>query len=482
MGNLMGVIYTLILILGCMAAAYLVSRKSAETARKIVHIGVAHWYFIYVHCFTSPYPALAGLAAFALINGGLNLSGGLARLLGQKSTRRNWGLVWYPISFFVMVVLCAFGIGDRVALGCAMLGMGWGDGLAALLGSRFGKRQLYGGKTRLGFCVMFAVTGTIALSFTGSLPLALLCALTAAMLELITPFGLDNISVPLGIYAAAAILRTRCDVLDGLVFGLSCNLSLLALALIFAVLALAAYWLKLLTAPGAMAAFLMGMAVTAGLNWQGVTLLALFFVTSNILGTLCCRMQHTPDEVAEQKSGQRDQLQVAANGLAASVAAVAALLTGSETAVIVFGAALAEATADTWAGEIGRLSGRAPVSLLTGKPVPRGISGGVTVLGTAAGAAACVFIAVIWAIFRRGPGAPIVALCGFFGCLFDSLLGDRAQALYVTPDGSYTERSSSPDGTPYVLQRGRVWIDNDTVNLFSNAFSAFLALILAQFI
>jgi uncharacterized membrane protein len=65
-------------------------------------------------------------------------------------------------------------------------------------------------------------------------------------------------------------------------------------------------------------------------------------------------------------------------------------------AIVMFGAATAEAASDTWAGEIGRLSKKPPVSLKTGKAVSRGVSGGVTLLGYGGGLLGAAFIAVFW--------------------------------------------------------------------------------------
>jgi len=480
MENLPGVLYTLLLIVGCGALGVLAAKRSPEIARKIVHIGVAHWYFVYVFCFTSPIPALAGLAAFACINGALNVSGGLSRLFRQDSTKRNWGLVWYPVALFVLVLPETRGVGDRCALGCAMLGMGWGDGLAALIGTRYGRRRLPGGKSLTGFCVMFSVVAVICAVFTGNLPAALFCALFAAVLELVTPLGLDNLSVPFGIYAAVTVLQNHPEALDGLVFGLPGLWSLLCLVLLFALSAFLARRLHLLTTAGAMTAFLMGIAVTAGFGWTGLALFLFFFVSSNALGKLRAKLQRRGDEVAEQKGGARDEFQVAANGLLASLAAIWMLFDSGTLPAVLFGAVLAEATADTWAGELGRLSAKAPRSLLTGKTVPRGISGGVTGLGTASGALGCIAIAALWRLCfpaaRSLENAALVCISGFLGCLADSLLGGSLQALYRdSKTGQFTERPFAADGSENTPVRGLRRLNNDGVNFFSNLLSAVFA-------
>lgn len=130
--------------------------------------------------------------------------------------------------------------------------------------------------------------------------------------------------------------------------------------------------------------------------------------------------------------GQRKARQVLANG---GVAALAALL-GSWAA---FAGAIAAATADTWASEIGRHSRTLPRLITNGATVPAGTDGGITLLGTVGGLAGAAFIAGLAFVFE--PLAPLaVAVAGVFGMFLDSLLGATLQGAFR-------------------------WLDNDAVNL-----------------
>jgi uncharacterized membrane protein len=60
----------------------------------------------------------------------------------------------------------------------------------------------------------------------------------------------------------------------------------------------------------------------------------------------------------------------------------------------------------------------------------------------------------------------LVACAGLLGAFADSVAGASVQALYQHPvTHEVTERAASAAG-PHRLVRGRVWIDNDRVNLF----------------
>jgi phytol kinase len=85
--------------------------------------------------------------------------------------------------------------------------MGYGDGMAALIGKRYGKRKfmiLGSEKSLEGSLTMFIVsffTTYIVLSFSpvpGILIYSILIAFFASIVEAITPHGFDNLTVPLG--------------------------------------------------------------------------------------------------------------------------------------------------------------------------------------------------------------------------------------------------------------------------------------------
>jgi phytol kinase len=148
----------------------------------------------------------------------LNVSGGLKTVMGQEDKKRNWGLVQYPVSIIILIVLKMLGVGDSVALGCAILGMGYGDGLASIFGRALKSRKISekNPKTLAGCITMFVVTFIVIVlmkrfignvtAASGLIPVALLGALAATLVEAFTPFGLDNISVPVVIYLIAGLL------------------------------------------------------------------------------------------------------------------------------------------------------------------------------------------------------------------------------------------------------------------------------------
>ena len=225
-GDIWGLLLSVALILSCLITSFLVARHGRkafgdlcpEIARKIVHIGVSNWFFIYCHVFESDLWPIIGLAGFAVINAVMNMSGGLHVLMGQESTKRNWGLVQYPISIIILIMLRHFGVGDMVCVGCGVLGMGYGDGLASIIGMKVRSKNLPGKsrKTVAGSitmaCITFVVVFLLNIFYKQGVEMAtlvlvsLLAGLCASFVEAYTPFGLDNISVPLTIYLIAGLI------------------------------------------------------------------------------------------------------------------------------------------------------------------------------------------------------------------------------------------------------------------------------------
>ena len=273
--------------------------------------------------------------------------------------------------------------------------------------------------------------------------------------------------------------------LDNALFSLPWPFPLLIILASMAVIAVLAYAKRTLDLGGTLSAYLLGAITLWILRFGGFLLLVVFFISCNIVGKVSesIRKQRRTVEVGEKKGHRRDAMQVMANGLMAVIAALIWFFGARDQALIMFGAALAESTGDTFAGEIGRLSRRTPVSIRTLKQVTPGVSGGVTVLGILAAFLSSAFISLLWYVFFSDagygvtfPGALLVCLLGFAGTIVDSYLGATVQALYYDPESKALTEKEEVDGRKLELSRGIRWVDNDMVNLISNVFSAVFAL------
>ena len=246
--------------------------------------------------------------------------------------------------------------------------------------------------------------------------------------------------------------------------------------LLSTVLAALALWRGALTPGGTALAWALCVAVTA---LGGGTAFAVLAVTL-LLTAAADRFaggRADPNGV-RRKSGSRDVFRVACNVGVAAAAMLAFGLTHQSMFRAAFCAVMAESLADSLASKLGPLSRSSPRDVCTRKPVPTGLSGGVTLIGTLAELfGAAVVAAVSAAGYRSLRLFFVVGAAGFLGAVFDSVLGSCAQIKYrCTVCGMVTERTAHC-GQPAERLRGIRWMTNDAVNLLSNAFALALALL-----
>lgn len=256
-------------------------------------------------------------------------------------------------------------------------------------------------------------------------------------------------------------------------------------------LAAAALARRSLTPVGALAGVAVGAGIWIAGGLAAWSLLALFFVSSTLLSRVG-RDAKEETQALTGKGARRDALQVLANGGPALLSALAWLATREPVFRVGMAAALAAANADTWASEIGLLSSRQPVSIMGFRPVPRGRSGGVTLLGLVASLAGAALIGAAyglscrlasWCLLPAASGALLVWGCGFLGSVVDSLLGATVQARYRdAATAQYSERRLGPSGEANALAGGLRIMTNDGVNFASGLAVAALAPLLAALV
>jgi uncharacterized protein (TIGR00297 family) len=257
-------------------------------------------------------------------------------------------------------------------------------------------------------------------------------------------------------------------------------------------IALLAYWKRSLSLSGAIAACILGTVMygLGSLAWFG-TLIA-FFISSTALS----KMKHHRKSAAESgyaKGGRRDAGQVAANGGLGLLLCTASAIWPDPIWWTIFIGVMATVNSDTWATEIGGLSRSLPRSIMTGKRVPSGTSGGITWMGIAASAAGGLFIGTAAWIFIRispltemqwngmGMFIPLLItglLAGLIGSLTDSWLGATVQVMYrCNICGKEIEKPRHCD-VDAIRIRGISWMSNDAVNAVSSAIGGIAAAML----
>jgi uncharacterized protein (TIGR00297 family) len=234
-----------------------------------------------------------------------------------------------------------------------------------------------------------------------------------------------------------------------------------------------------LTTAGAAWAVVLGTIVFGlGGGVPGLCLIA-FFLTCTALGRYRKSEKSQRTEGIVEKGDCRDATQVLANGGPAAVFCLLYAATGQSLFYVGALAALAAATADTWATEIGLLSPTAPRDVLTWREVTPGTSGAVSVaglVGTVAGAAFIAFLTLGEPTNGTLLRALFITMGGTAGGILDSILGATVQEQRTCLScNAKTEQQRHNCGGQTVRSAGVAGLDNDAVNALAGALGGTLA-------
>ena len=189
---------------------------------------------------------------------------------------------------------------------------------------------------------------------------------------------------------------------------------------------------NILDKQGIIAAALLGLFVGFLGHWTWLLLLLCFLLSSHI-ATKWPFEEKTERGLNESTDGHRGWINVAANGGMPALVALLTFVVGDwESGLWMFAAAVAVATSDTWASEIGCLDHRVRM-ITTLKPCEAGVNGGFSPNGQLAAAAGGLLIgasALVASLVMFSTSisdqiviSGIVAGLGFLGCQIDSILG-----------------------------------------------------------
>jgi uncharacterized protein (TIGR00297 family) len=245
------------------------------------------------------------------------------------------------------------------------------------------------------------------------------------------------------------------------------------------IVAFGARRMRALSTSGALAGTLVGaIALAAGWSW-GILLVA-HFVVASALSKLGEQRKAQLIGAVVEKGDRRDAKQVLANGGVYGLVAIAYMLSRTNAWYAVGIGALAASASDTWATEIGTLAGRNPRSIVSGKPVPAGTSGGVSLIGTIASLGGALFIAAGAALARWPVPFTAVVLGGLAGGMADSLLGATLQTRrWCDVCAKPTERPVHNCGNRTRRTGGLQGFDNDAVNAVCSCVGALITLLLS---
>lgn len=208
MNNLFGVIVSIIFVGMILVSAKVFEKAGKEASRKYIHIMLSNWWVIAMIFFDNMIWAAFVPAIFVGINY-LSYKNGIIKVMERDSSDKNkesLGTVYYALSLLILALI-TFGPLNNPAIGlCGIFVMGYGDGLAAVIGQAIKSREfkIRGNTKSLAGCLaMFCVTLIIMASFltyNNASYISIKSILVAALMtivEAVSIKGTDNLTVPL---------------------------------------------------------------------------------------------------------------------------------------------------------------------------------------------------------------------------------------------------------------------------------------------
>lgn len=209
MNNIIGIGVSIVFIAIIMLAGKMFEKAGKEASRKFIHIMLSNWWIIAIVFFDSMW--FAGLlpAVFVVINY-ISFKTDLIKVMEREEgdvNKDSLGTVYYAISLLVLALVTFGPIVNNPLIGlCGILVMGYGDGLAAVIGQAVESKKIniFGNsKSVAGSAVMFVITCMIMAGFfyyshTAYWALkSVVIAGLITLIELVSIKGTDNLTVPM---------------------------------------------------------------------------------------------------------------------------------------------------------------------------------------------------------------------------------------------------------------------------------------------
>ena len=451
---------------GIMFLGVLIEKKThidETVCRKLTHIVSAFvWVICYIFFGCSIHWVIlnfAGAAALGLVTLNKRFTA-----FGREDADNSPGMFYFGLSTAVVALVCYL-VGEELYLytGITYYCLALGDGFAPLTAKLFGKhnKEIRPCKTIVGTATVFIVSflSTWVFSLIFDMGLDIVFILSVAALTTVTEFygfkGTDNIFIEFFVFGYLVLNH----------FGMV-TLPLEIVLILSPFLAMLAVGSGAMAADAGIAAFfLFAFVGFFGEGFVPILFIGLLFLLSTAVSTIGKKVERKRGNSGEGHKARRAK-QIVAVGLFAIIALVLHSLTDKNVFYYIFFLALTEQIADSMASDIGRLTKKRNLNIITFRPMEKGLSGGVSVLGTCS-ALVSSFALMSIPFFLGAVSVKaflLIAVIAFVGTLVDSVAGALFQSLYQCGNCGSKVESTVHCGVPAKLIKGFGLIDNVAVN------------------
>ena len=429
-----------------------------NTNRKIIHITVGIAVSITPHIFiTNIQPALLAFIFFIL-----NLFSYKNNKLKSFHSigRDSYGTIFFPLSY-LLICIPFWDYPEHITISMMILAIA--DPFASIIGNITKKPISYNilgdQKTLLGSIGMFACSTIIVFILSnyffndwdiGFRIIAVISiGLAVTLAEALSYKGSDNLTIPVISFLFIELFNH--------IYQNDYMIKYYLVIPIIIFILFIAYSRKHLSISGFIGASIMAILLFGFGGEAYLYPLVIFFITSSILS------QFKKNNI-EIKHSNRSISQVYANGGVALIICIINYFFNHPLMYPCFLASVAAANSDTWGTELGKMSSKIPLDIISGQKVISGDSGGITLVGTIGSILGSSLIGLLG--YSHGLEIKtiiIVIISGFLSSIVDSILGSTVQARHISKDGMIiTEKYKKS----FYLYTGSKNINNDIVNLY----------------
>ena len=200
-GLLISILYIVIII----AISTRLTHLPFEFSRTFTHILVMNWWLIATFFIKDYWLAITAPILFVIFNT-LNVIYNFIPAINTKRRDSNKGPIYYALAVFILTAATFHTPSFHIVGGIGLLVMAYGDGFAALIGQKYGTHTytiFKGHKTFEGSFTMLVVSMIVITTYqylklgTVDFIQVFLLSLVATLVEAISPFGIDNLFIPI---------------------------------------------------------------------------------------------------------------------------------------------------------------------------------------------------------------------------------------------------------------------------------------------
>lgn len=431
-----------------------------EYARKITHIMLFGVWILMDLFFKGNIHSVIFPSTIIIINCVVYITG-LDKPIEREGDKKQPGIIYFAIAISAIYFM-AYLIPELYPyVGVGVLCLTLGDGAAAIFGNLIKSKKILENKSIAGTVGCFGVT-LISLILYKYLYLPELSYMTIILVSILcaifefVQYGLDNFTVTIFCFLLAYYINN----LD-ITFAIGIIIAIATFIWVF--------FAKLITYYGAL---LSGVYVVTFLYFGGYKHLILLFgcYLLNVIIHVIRKVKKVNLDDVVDKEHTKDVIQIFANGFFGLLPVIIYAFTNNLSFLIISALCLCACFIDSVSSDIGTMSKKQPYDFIKRKYVSKGMSGGITLLGTLASLIVSILLSTYIVFAYSLPLLNIIfyTLIIMSGTIIDSILGSCVQVKYRCSVCSKNTEKKEHCGTPCIYDGGVKVINNDVVNIISS--------------